>query len=88
MPQREEIDPRLKDQSRKERFDAIASYAEEMAGTAFDLDKDFESAGIENLLSADQNVGRSSPSRIPGGAKQANNRGRHEKPVDKSDQGE
>ena len=37
-------------QESQDRHDAIAAYAEEMAGTAFDLDRDLESAAIEHLL--------------------------------------
>jgi hypothetical protein len=54
MLAREAIDQWLRDQSRKERFDAIASYAREMAGTALDLDPELEAAGIEHWLSSDQ----------------------------------
>jgi hypothetical protein len=37
-------------QQSQDRQDAIAAYAAEMAGTAFDLDRDLEAAGIELLL--------------------------------------
>jgi hypothetical protein len=47
---REAIDSWLKQQLRKARHEAIAAYAEEMAGTAYDLDPDLESAGIEYLV--------------------------------------
>lgn len=47
---REAIDSWLKDRALKARHDAIAAYAEEMAGTALDLDTDLEAAGIEHLL--------------------------------------
>jgi hypothetical protein len=35
---------------RNARHEAIAAYAEEMAGTNLDIDSDLESAGIELLL--------------------------------------
>ena len=47
---REAIDLWLKDQSRKVRHAAIKAYAQEMAGTTFDLDVNLESAGIGHLL--------------------------------------
>ena len=47
---REAIDSWLRDQARRERHDAIAAYAAEMAGTPLDLDRDLESAGIEHLV--------------------------------------
>ena len=47
---REAIDSWLKYQARKARFDAIAAYAAEMAGTDLDLDHDLESAGSEHLM--------------------------------------
>jgi hypothetical protein len=47
---REAIDWWLRQQWRKARYDAIAAYAAEMAGTDVDLDPDLESAGIEHLL--------------------------------------
>lgn len=37
-------------QESQDRREAIAAYAEEMAGTAFDLDHDLESAAVEHLL--------------------------------------
>ena len=37
----------LPSQKRKATYDAIKAYAEEMAGTIFDLDPDLEAAGIE-----------------------------------------
>jgi hypothetical protein len=40
-------DSRLQDQLRKQRHDAIAAYAAEMAGTDLDLDPQLEAAGIE-----------------------------------------
>jgi hypothetical protein len=46
---REAIDSWLKSQARKARHDAIAAYAEEMAGTDLDLDRELESAGISHL---------------------------------------
>ena len=51
---REAIDLWLRQQARKARQDAIAAYAEEMAGTNFDLDPVLEAAGIEYLLAADK----------------------------------
>ena len=47
---REAIDTWLKDQARRVRHDAIAAYAEEVAGTDRDLDRSLESAGIEHLI--------------------------------------
>ena len=47
---REAIDAWLKDQTRRARHDAIAVYAAEMAGTELDLDREWESAGIEHLV--------------------------------------
>ena len=47
---REAIDAWLKNQARKARHDAIAAYAEEFAGTDFDLDRDLESAGIDHTM--------------------------------------
>ena len=47
---REAIDSWLRQQLRKERRDAIAAYAAEMAGTDLDLDADLEAAGIEHLV--------------------------------------
>ena len=47
---REAIDSWLKRQERNARYDAIAAYAAEMAGTDFDLDQDLQSAGIERLV--------------------------------------
>ena len=47
---REAIDAWLKDQARKARHDAIAAFAAETAGTALDLDRQLESAGIEHLV--------------------------------------
>jgi hypothetical protein len=46
---REAIDTWLKEQSRKARHNAIAEYAAEMAGTELDLDRQLESAAIEQL---------------------------------------
>ena len=51
---REAIDSWLRQQMRKARHEAIANYAEEMAGTRFDLDPALESAGIERLVKARQ----------------------------------
>ena len=47
---REAVDWWLRQQVRKARHDAIASYAMEMAGTQLDLDADLESAAIEHIL--------------------------------------
>jgi hypothetical protein len=47
---REAVDGWLREQFRKARQDAIATYAAEMAGTRLDLDSDLESAGIEHLV--------------------------------------
>ncbi len=47
---REAIDLWLRNQFRAARHEAIAGYAEEMAGTNLDLDPDLESAGIEYLV--------------------------------------
>lgn len=49
---REAIDSWLKAQVRKARHDAIADYAQEMAGTSLDLDPQLESAGIGLLMKA------------------------------------
>jgi hypothetical protein len=49
---REAIDAWLRDQARKARYDAIAAYASETAGTNLDLDPALESAGIEHLVKA------------------------------------
>ena len=47
---REAIDLWLRHQLREARRQAIAAYAEEMAGTNLDLDPVLESAGIEHLV--------------------------------------
>ena len=47
---REAIDLWLRHQLRKSRHQAIAAYAEDMAGTNLDLDPILESAGIEHLV--------------------------------------
>lgn len=47
---REALDEWLRQQSRKARRDAIAAYAQEVAGTPVDLDTELESAGIEHLV--------------------------------------
>ena len=47
---REAIDLWLRQQVRRARYDAIATYAAEMAGTNLDLDPELESAGVEHLL--------------------------------------
>lgn len=49
---REAIDWWLRQQFRKARHDAIAAFAEEMAGSNVDLDTDLESAGVEHLLTS------------------------------------
>jgi hypothetical protein len=48
---REAIDLWLREQLRKARHEAIASWAAEAAGTNLDLDPDLEAAGIEHLVS-------------------------------------
>ncbi|MGC9972540.1 MAG: hypothetical protein ABSE56_18310 [Bryobacteraceae bacterium] len=52
MLARQAVDMWLRYQARKARHDAIAAYAEEMAGTVLDLDPELESAGIEHLAEA------------------------------------
>jgi hypothetical protein len=47
---REAIDLWLRLQLRKARHQAIAAYAEELAGTNLDLDAVLESAGIDHLV--------------------------------------
>ena len=47
---REAIESWLRHQARRTRHDAIAAYAAEMAGTALDIDRDLESAGVDHLL--------------------------------------
>ena len=47
---REAIDLWLRNQLRNARHQAIAAYAQEMAGSDLDLDPVLESAGIEHLL--------------------------------------
>jgi len=47
---RDAVDWWLRRQYRKARYEAIAAYAAEIAGTHLDLDADLESAGIEHLL--------------------------------------
>ncbi|MGA2154165.1 MAG: hypothetical protein ABSH37_07105 [Bryobacteraceae bacterium] len=47
---REAIDLWLRNQLRNARYQAIAAYAEEMAGSDLDLDPVLESAGIEHLV--------------------------------------
>ena len=49
---REAVDLWLRQQFRKNRQDAIAAYAAEMAGTRLDLDSDLESAAVEHLVNA------------------------------------
>jgi hypothetical protein len=49
---REAVDCWLRQQVRKARHDAVASYAAEMAGTRLDLDAGLESAAIEHILNA------------------------------------
>lgn len=51
---REAIDSWLRDQARKARHEAIAAYAEEMAGTELDIDRELEAAGIDHLTRVDQ----------------------------------
>jgi hypothetical protein len=45
----------LRQELRKARHEAIASFATETAGTSFDLDPEFEAAGVEHLLRAGKN---------------------------------
>ena len=47
---REALEWWLREQLRKVRQEAIAAYAEEMAGTRLDLDPELEKAGIELLM--------------------------------------
>jgi hypothetical protein len=47
---RDAIDDWLRRQKRKARDDEIAAFASEMAGTEFDLDPEFEAAGVEHWL--------------------------------------
>ena len=47
---RQAIDWWLREQKRKALHDEIAAYAAEMAGTEFDLDREWEAASIEHLL--------------------------------------
>lgn len=47
---REAIDAWLREQAKQARRDAVAAYAEKMAGTGVDLDRDLEAAAIEHLL--------------------------------------
>lgn len=47
---REAIDWWLRERLRKARYDAIAAYAAEIAGTNWDLDPHLESAGVEHLV--------------------------------------
>ena len=49
---REAIEQWLREQARKARHDAIASYAAEVAGSDLDMDPALESAGVEHLLSS------------------------------------
>ena len=49
---REAIDFWLRNQAKEARYNAIVTYATQMAGTDLDLDSDLESAGIESLLDA------------------------------------
>lgn len=46
---RDAIDLWLKEQRRKTVQAEIAAYAEEMAGTEFDLDRELEAAAVEHL---------------------------------------
>jgi predicted transcriptional regulator len=46
---REAIESWLRQRARKSRHDAIAAYAAEVAGTALDLDRELESAGVDHL---------------------------------------
>ena len=51
---REAIDDWLRRQKRKARNDELEAFAAEMAGTEFDLDREFEAAGVEYLLKSDR----------------------------------
>lgn len=53
---REAIDAWLRQQLRQARHDAISAFAEEMAGSEFDLDPELEAAGIEHLLRIDREM--------------------------------
>jgi len=44
----------LRQVRRQEVAEGIAAYAEKYAGTEFDLDKDFERAGIESWLNSEK----------------------------------
>jgi hypothetical protein len=55
---REAIDIWLKQQARKARHEAIATYAAEMAGTTLDLDAGLEAAGVEHLSSLKMKRGK------------------------------
>jgi hypothetical protein len=46
----EPVDSLLRQQLRKTRYESIAAYAAEMAGTDLDIDSDLEAAGIEHLI--------------------------------------
>jgi hypothetical protein len=54
---REAIDAWLRQELRKTRHDAIAAYAEEVAGSGLDLDPALEFAGIEHLLQTGKDQG-------------------------------
>jgi hypothetical protein len=56
---REAIDFWLRQELRKARHEAIASFAAETAGTPFDLDPGLEAAGVEHLLSEGRESNRS-----------------------------
>ena len=47
---REAVEAWLQEQARTARSEAIAAYATERAGTTFDLDPDWEAAGIEHWV--------------------------------------
>jgi len=47
---REAIEFWLRQQVRKARHDAIASYAADVAGSPLDLDEELEAAGVEHLM--------------------------------------
>jgi hypothetical protein len=49
VPLREEIYSRLRAEAERARHNAIAAYADEMAGTEFDLDPELELAGTDHL---------------------------------------
>jgi predicted transcriptional regulator len=53
---REAIDSWLRQELRRARHDAIASYAAAVAGTSLDLDVELEAAGVEHLVKSDRTL--------------------------------